>query len=191
MKQPKKHTLSRTHRQIKTAKNLGKGLSPVSAMIEAGYSESYARSQGYAVAKRPYIRSLLTDAIERVLAEQNKAFDDIVRPYIDALDAPVVVKSATEGIACIAKDPETQEILPDHDTRMKAATHIVNLMGGFPREVEMPAPPPKGLTVIINKDGESGQVTQPTNHVVDRTKIQPIGEVTEDIMPKVKITRAP
>ncbi|MDR4468335.1 MAG: terminase small subunit [Nitrospira sp.] len=189
MKQSKKPKLSRKDRQIKTAKNLGKGLSPVAAMIEAGYSESYARSQGYAVAKRPYIRSLLTDAIERVLAEQNKAFDDIVRPFVEALDAPVIVKSHTEGIACVAKDPETQEVIPDHDTRMKAATHIVNLMGGFPREVEMPAPPPKGLTVIINKDGESGQVTQPTNRVVDRTKIQPTGEDTGDTMPKVKFTK--
>jgi len=158
MKRSQKHQPSRKQRHIQTAKNLAKGLSPVSAMIEAGYSESYARSQGYAVVKRPYVRSIVTDAIEQVLKVQNKEFLDIIQPYIDGLDAPVVVKSPTDGTASIAVDPETQQFIPDHDVRIKAADRIVALYGGIPREVGMPAPQPKGLTVIISKGGEPGQV---------------------------------
>jgi hypothetical protein len=47
----------RSSRHLKTAKNVVKGMSPVSAMVEAGYSESYARSHGYAVVKRLYIHA--------------------------------------------------------------------------------------------------------------------------------------
>src|SRR5690606_31922861 len=117
---------------------------------------------------------------------------DVIRPYIDGLDAPLVVKSQTEGIAAIARDPETQEIIPDHDTRMKAATHLVNLHGGFPRSLEMPAPPSPGLTVIISQDGGDVQVNQQTNNlIVDRTKIQPTGTSNGDREPKVEITQEP
>lgn len=192
MKRSQKPQPSRKQRHIQTAKNLAKGLSPVSAMIEAGYSESYARSHGYAVVKRPYVRSIVTDAIERVLKVQNKEFLDIILPYIDGLHAPVVVKSPTDGTASIAVDPDTQQIIPDHDVRIRAADRIVALYGGVPREIEMPAPPPKGLTVIINKESAPGHAAQQTNNVsVDRTKIQPTGTASGEREPKVKIRRAP
>jgi hypothetical protein len=100
------------------------------ALIEAGYSPNYAASKAYKVVKKPYIQSIFTEALERVMKVRNKEFDAIIMPYIDALDAPLVVKSTTEGIACIAKDPETQEVIPDHDTRMKAADRLVDLYGG-------------------------------------------------------------
>lgn len=177
--------------QIKVAEGLARGFSQRKAVKEAGYSASTAEKKAYAIVKRPLVQSGLTEAVERIMSARNKQFDEIVRPYVDGFDAPVIVKFASEGIVCIAKDPETQEVIPDHDVRIKSADRIVALLGSAPREVEMPAPPPKGLTVIINKDGESGQITQPTNRVVDRTKIQPTGEVAEDIMPKVKINRAP
>lgn len=117
-------------RQVQAAKNLAKGMPAETALIEAGYSPNYARSHAYSVVKKPYIQSVFTDAVERVMQAEKKEFDDIVRPYVKALDAPLVVKSTTEGIACIAKDPETQEIIPDHDVRMKAADRIVDLFGG-------------------------------------------------------------
>lgn len=67
-------------RQKATAKNLASGMSPEATMVEAGYSETYARSHGYAVVKRPYIQSIVTEAVDRVMKEQNKEFDAIVRP---------------------------------------------------------------------------------------------------------------
>jgi hypothetical protein len=192
MKRSQKHQPSRKQRHIQTAKNLAKGLSPVSAMIEAGYSESYARSQGYTVVKRPYVRSIVTDAIEQVLKVQNKEFVDIIQPYIDGLDAPVVVKSPTDGTASIAVDPDTQQIIPDHDVRIEAADRIIGLYGGVPEEVEIPIPPARGLTVIINKDGGAVQVNRQTNQTsVNRTKIVPTGESNGDVMPKIRITRQP
>jgi hypothetical protein len=192
MKRSQKPQPSRKQRHIQTAKNLAKGLSPVSAMIEAGYSESYARSQGYAVVKRPYVRSIVTDAIEQVLRVQNKEFLDIILPYIDGLHAPVVVKSPTDGTASIAVDPHTQQTIPDHDVRIKAADRIVALYGGVPKELEIPPLPARGLTVIISKDGGNVQVNRQTNQMtVDRTKIVPTGEAKGDVMPKVRITRQP
>ncbi|GKS62921.1 hypothetical protein YTPLAS72_02250 [Nitrospira sp.] len=177
--------------QIKVAEGLARGFSQRKAVKEAGYSASTAEKKAFAIVKRPLVQSALTEAVERIMAARNKQFEEIVRPYVDGLDAAVIVKSRTEGIACIAKDPETQEVIPDHDVRIKSADRIVALMGGVPREIEMPAPPPKGLTVIINKDTESGQVTQQTNNAtMDRTKIQPTGTSTGDREPKVKIRRA-
>lgn len=117
-------------RQKRTAKNMAKGMSPERAMVEAGYSPNYAASHAYKVVKKPYIQSIFTASLERVMKAQQKEFDAIVKPYVDALDAPLVVKSTMEGIACIAKDPETQEVIPDHDTRMRAADRLVDLYGG-------------------------------------------------------------
>lgn len=48
-------------RQKATAKNLASGMSPEAAMVETGYSETYAHSHGYAVVKRPYIQSIVTE----------------------------------------------------------------------------------------------------------------------------------
>jgi hypothetical protein len=121
---------SRRNRQVQAAKNLAKGMGVEQALTEAGYSRHYASTKGYKVVKKPYIQSIFTEALERVMKLRNKEFDAIIAPYIDALDAPLVVKSTTEGIACIAKDPETQEVIPDHDTRMKAADRLVDLYGG-------------------------------------------------------------
>lgn len=178
--------------QNKVAEGLARGFSQRKAVKEAGYSALTAEKKAYAIVKRPLVQSALTEAVERIMAARNKQFDEIIRPYVDGLDAAVVVKSATEGIACLAKDPETQEVIPDHDVRIKSADRIVALMGGVPREIEMPAPPPKGLTVIINKESAPGHVAQQTNNVtVDRTKIQPTGTASGEWEPKVKIRRAP
>lgn len=130
MKKARAHS-SRKQRHLKTAKNVAKGMSPVSAMVEAGYSESYARSHGYAVVKRPYIQSIVTEAVDRVMKQENKEFDAIVRPLVKALDAPLIVKSTQLGDAQIPKDPETGEPFPDHQTRMAAADRLIDLYGGL------------------------------------------------------------
>ncbi|UVT19013.1 MAG: hypothetical protein H8K03_14505 [Nitrospira sp.] len=123
--------MSRKQRHLKTAKNVAKGMSPVSAMVEAGYSESYARSHGYTIVKRPYIQSIVTEAVDLVMKQENKKFDAIVRPLVQALDAPLIVKSTQLGDAQIPKDPETGEPFPDHQTRMAAADRLIELYGGL------------------------------------------------------------
>jgi hypothetical protein len=130
MKKARAHS-SRKQRHLKTAKNVAKGMSPVSAMVEAGYSESYARSHGYAVVKRPYSQGIVTEAVNRVMKEKNKEFDAIVRPIVKALDAPLIVKSSQLGDTQIPKDPETGEPFPDHQTRMAAADRLIELYGGL------------------------------------------------------------
>jgi phage terminase small subunit len=116
-------------RQKKAAKNLAKGMPQVTALIEAGYSADYASAQGYAAVKRPCIQSILTHLVEKVMTRRKMPMERIIEPYLDALDAPMVVKSTTEGIATIARDPDTQEIIPDHDVRMKAADRLTDLYG--------------------------------------------------------------
>ena len=139
-----------------------------------------AEKKAYAIVKRPLVQSALTQALDR----QGLKLVHILRPVVDALDANLMVRS--QRLGSVHETP-----FPDHHLRMRAANFLIGLYGGTPKASEIPPPPPKGLTVIINKDGESEQGAQQTNRVVDRTKIQPTGEVTEDVMPKVKIRRAP
>ncbi len=104
----------------KLAKNLLKGMNQTEALIKAGYSKETANKASKAVIQHPQVQSILTEAVERVLAEEQKQFDDIVRPYVKALGANVVVKMPTIGDAVETK-------IPDHATRMDAATHIARL----------------------------------------------------------------
>jgi len=162
------------------------GMNARSAAAAAGYSPATIHGSLKRIT-RNLVDSAFTRAVDRGLAKRNKEFDDIITPYLDGLDAPVIVKSQTEGIAMIGKDPETQAILPDFDIRLKSADRLVGLFGGMPKESEMPTPPSPGLTVIISQDGGEVQVNQQTNVMVDRTTIQPTGEATEDVMPTVVI----
>lgn len=175
--------------EAKFKKHLAEGMKPRAAMKVAGYADSTIHSSMRRTLDRPLIKSALTEAAMELLAEEKQEFKDIVRPFVEGLKAPVIVKSQTEGIATIAVDPDTQKVIPDIPTRMDAAKHLVNLFGGFPKESEMPAPPAKGLTVIINRDGPV-EVNQDNRSVtVDRTRIEPTGEDTGDTMPKVKFTK--
>lgn len=142
-KQPARGNIRNAERQRRAAQNIAKGMQVEPALVQAGYSESYAKSLGYLAIKKPYFQSILTEAVERALKRKNKQFDDIIQPYIDALNAPLIVKSQTEGIACIAKDPDTQEILPDHAIRMGAADRLVKLYGGEEKVSPPPASTPQ------------------------------------------------
>lgn len=177
--------------QRRARKNLLRGMPKQKALIEAGYKPSYVERESVRIIRRLLVSSPLTDAVQELLTEEKKEYKDIVRPYVDALSAPIIVKSSVEGIACIAVDADTQQVIPDHDIRMRAATHIVSLMGGVPKEVEMPAAPQKGLTIIISQEGGSMQVNQQTNIVPDHTTIQPTGTTkVGGGGPKVRIEQA-
>lgn len=100
--------------------NLAMGMKPEEALIEAGYSPTTARKKAYQIIRHPVVQSLLTESCERVLAEEKKQFDDIVRPYVKALGACVVVKSTQLGVA-------SETTIPDHSIRMEAASHLTKL----------------------------------------------------------------
>lgn len=119
-------TKSRLRRKT-VAKNLAIGMKPEEALIEAGYSPTTARKKAYRIIRHPEVQSLLTEAVERVLAEEKKQFDDIVRPYVKALEATVVVKNSQ----CL-RAVETE--IPDHAVRMEAAAHLTKLYQ--PKNVE-------------------------------------------------------
>lgn len=104
----------------KLAKNLLKGMNHTEALLKAGYSEQTANKASKAVIQHPQVQSILTEAIERVLAEEKAQFDDIVRPYVKALKANIIVKNSQTLMAA-----ETE--IPDHSVRMEAATHISKL----------------------------------------------------------------
>lgn len=168
-------------RQMATAQNLAKGMTVEKAMLDAGYSPSYAHDQGYKAVKRPCIQSIFTDSCERIMRKRQIQFDEIVEPYFDALKAPLLVKSAQLGDAQLTRNPETGEPFPDYGLRMDAADRIVDLFGGKPREVEMPSEPSKGITIIFQK--ESGAKVAVVVNPTGRTSIIPEGETKHPPLP--------
>jgi hypothetical protein len=170
-------------RQRATAENLAKGMKAQEAMVAAGYSKLYAEHQGYKAVKRPGIQSQLTDSFHRIMERRQIQFDEIVEPYFDALKAPLIVKSTQLGDAYMPIEPKSQQPYPDHALRMDAADRIVDLFGGKPRAVEMPPEPPKGITIIFQKESnaKAAVVTNPTGC----TSIMPEGETKH---PKLPVT---
>ncbi len=118
-RQCKSPGINRT-RQRSVAFNLAKGMTPEQAVVKAGYSPTTARKKAYQIIRHPVVQSLLTESVTRVLTEENKRFDDIVRPYVKALGACVVVKSTQLGVA-------SETTIPDHSIRMDAASHLTKL----------------------------------------------------------------
>lgn len=106
--------------RTQVAKNLLKGMTAQEAMVKAGYTPATADKCAFAVVRHPQVQSILTESLARVLAEEQKQFDDIVRPYVKALDANVVVKMPAIGDAVQTK-------VVDHAIRMAAAEHLTNL----------------------------------------------------------------
>lgn len=107
-------------RRKAVARYLAMGMKPEKALLEAGYSSTTARKKAYLVIRHPEVQSLLTESVERVLAEEKKQFVDIVRPYVKALGACVVVKSTQLGVA-------SETTIPDHSIRMEAANQLTKL----------------------------------------------------------------
>ena len=170
-------------RQQAAAINLANGMTMEKAMLDAGYSPSYAHDQGYKAVKRPCIQSQFTDSCERIFRERNIPFDRMVGRIVDALDAPLIVKSAQLGDAYMPLEPKTQQPYPDHGLRMAAADRLIDLYGGKPREVEMPTEPTKGLTINFYKESSAkvAVVVNPTG----RTSIIPEGETKHPKLPVI------
>ncbi len=120
-------TLETKRRRKAVIKNLAKGMAATQALVKAGYSPVAANAEGYRIIRHPEIQSKLTQAVERVLAQERAEFDEIVRPYVKALKAKVVVKNSQTLMAA-----ETE--IPDHSVRMEAAAHITKLYQ--PKNVE-------------------------------------------------------
>ena len=158
----------------KIAEGLAKGLTQMKAVEEAGYSPMTGQKKAYAIVKRPMVQTALTEALER----QGMTFDRILKPVVDALEATVIARTV-EG--------PVKTKLPDHRIRLEAHDRLVNFYGGTPRASEIPPLPPKGLVVIIQKDGGLSEKKEPLD-VGARTKIQPYGEAGTNPL-RVRITR--
>jgi len=133
-------TKSRLRRKA-VARNLAIGMKPEEALLKAGYSPTTARKKAYRVIRHPEVQSLLTESVARVLAKENKKFDDIVRPYVKALEANIVVKMPAAGVA-------VQTSIVDHPTRMAAAAHLIGLFRAKGKEVQEEEAGLKGPPVV-------------------------------------------
>lgn len=74
--------------------------------------------EAYRVLRLPHVQSMVTEALER----QGLTPDAIVRPYLDALNAWVVVRSSETMDA-------RETAVPDHEQRCRAADRIIQLYG--------------------------------------------------------------
>ncbi len=147
---------------------MARGLSATEAVRQAGYAESTVQKKAYQIVQRPLVQSALTDALER----QGLTMEKLMKVYLDALEANHVVKSS-ERLEAV----ETE--VPDTRTRVDAADRVSRFYGAIPTQVEMPAPPSPGLTVIISRSDPN----QPRPEPKDITP--PSGQGQLD----VKITR--
>jgi hypothetical protein len=160
--------------QSKVAEGLARGLNKREAVRQAGYSPMTAEKKAYAIVKRPLVQSALTEALER----QGMTFGRILKPVIHALDATVIDRTLAGSV---------QTNLPDQRIRLEAHDRLVRLYGGTPRASEIPPLPPRGLVVIIQKEGGSSEKKAALD-VGSRTKIEPQGEGGTTPL-RVRITR--
>jgi len=160
--------------QRAVAEGLARGLNKREAVRQAGYSPMTAEKKAYAIVKRPLVQSALTEALER----QGMTFGRILKPVIHALDATLIARTLAGSV---------QTKLPDHRIRLEAHDRLVRLYGGTPRASEIPPLPPRGLVVIIQKEGGLSETKEPLD-VGARTKIEPRGEGGTTPL-RVRITR--
>lgn len=158
----------------KVAEGLARGLSKREAVRQAGYSPMTAEKKASAIVNRPLVQSALTEALERL----GVTMDRIVKPVVDALDATVVARTLVGPM---------KTKLPDHRIRLEAHDRLVSLYGGTPRPTENPSPPPRGLTVIIQRDVGPSEQKAPVD-VTPRIKIEPTGKSSNPPLP-VRIVR--
>jgi len=131
-----------THGRANSREAWRSGKQKVQAALAAGYAESTALKKSYNMIDRPLVRSALTD----VLMGQGATLEKIVKPIADGLQAKVRIRTLS-GIV------ETD--LPDHRIRGENAYRAIRLLGGIPKECEMPAPPRPGLVVVISRASDA------------------------------------
>lgn len=155
--------------RLDTVRNLAKGMSATAALIKAGYSPISADQHGYKIIQHPEIQSRLTRAVENVLAQESLEYEEIVRPYVKALKATVVVKNSQTLEAA-------ETAIPDHPVRMEAATHIARLYQ--PKTVEPEAEQrASGPPVVYQINFVDGATPPPV--VVANSRPVPVSPVPE------------
>lgn len=135
-------------RAAKLVKGLLAGQRPKEAAKAAGYAAGPGSSSVYEIIKRPYVQSLLTDAINRA----GIGPDDLAMVVKEGLGA-VKVFNTKHGPIVLADQP-------DHDARFAAYDRITNAFGLVPHKTEMPGATAPGLTVNISQSG--GPPAKPT-----------------------------
>lgn len=121
----------------KLVKSLLAGQTPQQAAAIAGYTPGSV----YEAIKRPYVQSLLTDAIARA----GITLDDLAAVVHQGLTA-VKVMNTKKGPIVLADQP-------DFDARYGAYDRITQAMGLIPHRTEMPGATAPGLTVNISQAG--------------------------------------
>ena len=130
--------VSASIRERKLVQGVLQGKSVRQAAKEAGYAKSTAEVKSYGILQRPRVQSFLTEALERAGITP----EVLAKPVVEALQARVRVPNHQRGTV-------TETNLPDHQIRLQAYDRVVAAYGAVPKAVEMPEPPPPGLTVNI------------------------------------------
>jgi hypothetical protein len=124
-------------RERKFVEGIGEGKSMARSAREAGYASSTAAKKAYAMVERPLIKSALTESLMR----QVGSMDRILRPIVEGLDANLVVPMKVGPI---------KTDLPDYRTRLDSAALAIRMLGGIPKQQELPEPPPPDLVITVN-----------------------------------------
>lgn len=127
------------------AQGLLAGKSDVAAVIDAGYSPETARTQAYEIVRRPSVQSELTEA----LRARGLTPDKMAGVIAEAAEAKMIVYNPDVGEGVLVD-------LPAHAIRLKAYDRWERAHGYVPQKIEMPSPPSKGLTVIIEQADPQG-----------------------------------
>jgi len=100
-----------------------RGKSNTEAAKYAGYSQRSAHITGSQLAKKPHIRNAILVTAE----DLGITFEKAVKPIIEALEANKVISAVSAGDA----NGSTMDFVdvPDHSTRLKAASMALDLLG--------------------------------------------------------------
>lgn len=130
------------------AKNKLLGMSDTEAVLKAGYAPNSVDKNAWKIVRHPEVQSVITASCQRIMEKRNLEFDAILEPLFDALQAKVVVKSAT-----LLQAVETEIV--DHTARVDAASRLIDLhrVKQVPEEDESKQAPPVNLTINFVKTG--------------------------------------
>ena len=154
-------------RERKAAILHAKGATQKKALVQAGYSESFARKCGYQVFQRPVVQSVMTDALEKA---HPGVVDLAARKIVGCLEAkkyfPVTTgRGEDKRLEVLERD--------DFDTQLKACDRVIETFGAIPGKMEIPLPPrpPINITFIVKGGGSAH--TKPQTIVDLKTETRP------------------
>ena len=158
-------------RERKAAILHAKGATQKKALVQAGYSESFARKCGYQVFQRPVVQSVMTDALEK----QNPG---IIQKAAQRLDECLDAEKYFSVMTGRGEDKKLEIIAkPDADVRLKACDRVIEAYGAIPGKMEIPLPPrpPINITFIVKGGGSA------------HTKPQTIVDLKAETAPRPKL----